>query len=215
MGRACALNVRSFTRPHAPQVLLNLSRTVVAQLDVATAASAPPSASCAAALLALLPCLKVYQQYVSGYHAAQQMLAQLTQHDADFKQLLAEAEAKGDANERLGVLLVAPVRRLPNYGMYIERMIKLTPIDAAERSGFCQALGAVQELCAMVDASLAENQSRSRVAQLVSERHHPLNPAAPRLRQPRLTARCPRAAHDSTTNSAPSSGKRCRTDASC
>ena len=55
-------------------MLLNLSRTVVAQLSVATAASAPPSASCASALLALLPSLKVYQQYVSGYHAALTLL---------------------------------------------------------------------------------------------------------------------------------------------
>lgn len=54
------------------------------------------------------------------------------------------------------------VRRLPNYGMYVERMLKLTPLDAAEREGFCLTLGAVQELCSLVDASLAEQQSRAR-----------------------------------------------------
>ena len=164
------------------QVLWNLSRSMVAQLSASESAADPPSTVCAATLRALLPSLKVYQQYVSGYHAASQKLRQLVAENPVFGRVVSEAEAKGDANERLAVLLVAPVRRLPNYGMYMERMIKLTPVDAPERPTFCQALSAVQELCSIVDASLAEHESRSRVAELHTEFNALLGPPMPHRR---------------------------------
>ncbi|KAL1529842.1 hypothetical protein AB1Y20_000773 [Prymnesium parvum] len=200
------------------QVLLNLSRTAIAQLGSSAPVAAPPSTACADTLLKLLPSLKIYQQYVSGYPMAQQLLSQLMEQDDGFRQCVAEEEAKGDNNTRLDVLLVAPVRRLPNYGMYMERMIKLTPQDAPERACFCQespaasslppslynlsilsiaappsltsllllgtpqAAAAVQELCLMVDASLAENESRGRVVQLHSEFAGLLGPVMPHRR---------------------------------
>ena len=155
---------------------------MVAQLQASAEGSAPPSSICSATLLSLLPSLKVYQQYVSGYHTASQLMQKLITDNTTFQRVVGEAEAAGDANERLAVLLVAPVRRLPNYGMYIERMIKLTPVDAAERGCFCQALGALQELCSFVDSSLAEHESRRRVGELHAEFGSVLGPAMPHRR---------------------------------
>ena len=154
------------------QVLANLSRMMLAQLSAAADTPASPSAAASATLLALLPSYKAYTLYVSGLASAQQMLASLREQDAAVHELLSTAEASAGAT--LTSLLVAPARRLPNYGLYVEKMLQLTSLDAAERTTFCRALGAVNELCAIVDASLADHEGRARVAEVAAALGHEL-----------------------------------------
>lgn len=148
------------------QVLLNLSGMMVAQLSAAADTPCAPSAAAASTLLALLPSYKCYTLYVSALTTAQHTLASMREADDSVHELLASAEA--NAGDSLTNLLVAPARRLPNYGLYVERMLKLTPLDAHERTAFCRALGAVNELCAVVDSSLADHESRAKVAEMAA-----------------------------------------------
>ena len=149
------------------QVLRNLSRMLLAQLTAAASMPGPPSAAAAATLLQLLPAHKVYATYVAGLAPAQQVLGALRASDASVQALLTAAEESTGA--RLGALILAPLRRLPEYGMAMERMLSLTPLQAPERSQFCRALGSVHELCEVVEASLADHRSRARVAELASQ----------------------------------------------
>ena len=146
------------------QVLANLSRMMLAQLTAAADTAAAPSAAVATTLLRLLPSYKCYNLYVSGLSAAQQMFTTLREEDPEADALITAAEST--ANASLTSLLVAPARRLPNYALYIERMLQLTPLDATERTSFCRALGAVNEICAVVDASLADHEGRQRVSEM-------------------------------------------------
>ena len=149
------------------QVLRNLSRMLLAQLTAAASMPLPPSAAAAATLLQLLPAHKVYATYVAGLTPAQHALSALRASDASVQALLTAAEES--TGVRLGALILAPLRRLPEYGMAMERMLSLTPLHAPERSQFCRALGSVHELCEVVEASLADHRSRARVAELASQ----------------------------------------------
>ena len=148
------------------QVLLNLSGMMVAQINAASETPCAPSAAAASTLLALLPSYKCYTLYVSALTASQQTLASMREADASVDELLAGAEVQ--AGDSLANLLVAPARRLPNYGLYVEQMLKLTPLEAQERTAFCRALSAVNELCAVVETSLADHESRAKVVEMAS-----------------------------------------------
>ena len=146
------------------QVLTNLSRMLIAQLCAAASTPVAPSAAAVTTLLHLLPSYKVYATYVAGLTSAQQSIAILRAADPAVGQLVSLAEEASGSS--VGDLLLAPARRLPDYGTHVERMLELTPLQAAERSQFCRALGAVHELCALVDDSLADHRSRARVNEI-------------------------------------------------
>ena len=108
----------------------------------------------------------MYATYVAGLTQAQQVLHALRGSDAAVETALAAAEAH--AGSALDALLIAPARRLPEYGVAVEAMLSLTPLQAAERTAFCRTLGAVHELCDVVEHSLADHRSRARVAELAA-----------------------------------------------
>ena len=145
------------------QVLLNLSRMLIAQLVGAKDSAGAPSTCAAASLLALLPSYKMIPSYAATLTCAQLSLSSLRASDAHVDALLCAAEAGARANNSaeagaavnshcaaeagaaapLSSLLLAPSRRLPAYGEHVEAMLEGTPLEAAERADFCRALGAV------------------------------------------------------------------------
>ena len=92
-----------------------MSRMLVSQLTAASSGPAAPSAAAASTLLALLPSFQYYSLYVAGLTSAQQFLAGLRAAQPDVEALLRGAEK--EAGRSVAALLIAPARRLPNYGV--------------------------------------------------------------------------------------------------
>ncbi|KAL3923605.1 MAG: hypothetical protein SGPRY_004166 [Prymnesium sp.] len=158
------------------QVLLNLSRTLVAQLEVGGSANDPPSLSCASALLSILPSLRLYVNYTSTHLEAQQLLGRLTREDESFCLWLLSAEAQGGESEHLRPLLLAPVGRISCYRDHLRRLVELTPPEGRGGDVLARALASISELCTSIDFSLEEGESRYKVGLLHSEFGEMLGP---------------------------------------
>jgi hypothetical protein len=185
------------------QVLLNLSEMMISELvkQQATDPTATPSAACARALLAMLPMFRVYQQYVGGRSAAVAALGALREgvYGAAAASRLGELEVAAEPphgidalsawGRRSGVavaagaaghatldeLLDAPSRRLACYASYLARILEATDDGGGRaRPVVAQALGFCSDLVTQLDASLAEQASRLRVAELHAQLSHSL-----------------------------------------
>jgi len=177
-------------------MIKGVNEALLSQLERAFEATPKPdelptpagvAASFAAIFIRMLPFLKSYATYCSGYFSALEKLTSLRAErngvDAALKAIEAEAAKEGAADMRLTSCLIRPVKRLTLYPLLLSALLRAVvgadpanETNATQHAQLEQANSSVHSIAESVNSMVRDAESRVKMLE-VHERLHGADPS--------------------------------------
>ncbi len=117
--------------------------------------------------LQLAPHLPLYSTYYNQHDKAIQMLDKAMTKFPNFVDFLEKCKNHPDfVNMRLETLLIEPVQRIPRYILFMQDIVKNTPVEHADYKNLCEAVAAISGVAEDIDQKMNEIEQTKKILEI-------------------------------------------------